>query len=1647
MIHTSAIRFFASMRSIAFLMMLLASFFVGCSQGDAIEKETQKEALFKFESNDVIAIVGNGLAERMQHDGWIEAALQLQNPDSNLSFYNLGFGADELTVRQRTSGFGSMDDYLERSQATVVFAFFGYNESFSGVDGMGQFRKDLSAFVDRINANPKEGGKARRLVLFTTSAFENLDDKNLPNGEAANARLAQYNSVIVEVAKAQNVACVELFDSTQKMMRESKAVFTINGLHLNELGNRFLAQSIATQLSGTKHASLDAMANDETLQKLRKAVVVKNELWFQRYRATDGYNVYGGRSSLKFVGGVTNRVVLQEEMQYLDESVKRHTKNIWALAKGIKSQPDLDGLPILTPVVTNIPGENPDGSHRFKSGVGAIEDMTMGDGLKISLFASEEEFPELVNPVQMSWDNKGRLWVAVWPTYPHWKPDQPMNDKLIILEDTDGDGRADTSTVFADKLHNPTGFEFWQGGVFIANAPDLLFLKDNDGDDVADERRRVIHGLSSADTHHSANSFVFGQDGALYFQEGTFHQTQIETIYGPVRNRNGCVWRFEPRTWRMERHVAYNFANPHGHVFDRWGQNFVTDGTGNQNYYALAFSGHVVHPRKHPGYGTFFPQRCRPAAATEILSSQSFGPDFEGDYLIANVIGFRGILRYQVQDDKSGFGAKEEQFIVQSKDENFRPSDLEVGPDGALYFLDWHNPIIGHMQHHLRDPSRDVSHGRVYRVTGPKAGSSTSQPIAGRPTADLLQLLKSPENRVRYRVRAELSARSADEVLAEAKKLLSLPDAGDEHFYLELLWLHQQFNRIDEDLLAKLLNANDFRARAATTRVVRGMRHKIKEPLKHLLKMAGDSHPRVRLEAVVAASFFESAEAATVALETVSYPRDRFLNYALKETLITLEPYWQEAVKQGDLVARKPEGQSHLLRQINPEDLDKLPKVPAVWRALLTRNNVALQERTKAAAGLAESVGTNHCAVVCDAILALDKQDNSHKAHILTDLAQVLQINLEDVSNRNTENRARLLNVAQTATTGIARRAAAAGIMAIDRDLEKSFDDATVSTSAMESFLKTIPLLKDEALRASISEKVRPLIFDPGRAIDRSNGEVPGIQVAYYGELPKSAKLSDMNSLSPEVVGRVSRISLNIPQIKRADGFSLKFTGKIRVTSPGEYRFFTASDDGSCLYVDGSLVVDNDGPHGTIEKAGKITLDAGLHDLEVTYFESGGDQSLRASWAGPGIKKQQIPESCLVTDSIAAISQAATQAVASMPGFERMKFRDAARLFGAGRLVEDAVGLVQSVSRAAWPEAELKNVVDSIAGFAAGVPSKERTTPRVLAALSIAKTLASGLSGEEAGEAMKILEGLSGSVILVRTLPHRMLYDRREIWVEAGKPVAIVFQNNDVMPHNLVITKTGKMQIVGEAAEKLPSSTVDFVPKTSDVLWFTKLVKPGDSTRLTFIAPDAAVELPFVCTFPGHWRVMNGVIHVVDQMGGRTNVAIESENTEACAVREFVKLWTTEELNPALIDGWTKGRSLERGKILFAEAGCIQCHQTQGLGENVLLDLSKIGDKYQPVELLSQIIEPSKDVLEGYENYMFDTENSGRVIGRIQREDGQEIAVSTEMQDPTKITVVAKKDITFRKKLKLSLMPTGLLVTMTKAEILDLLNFLIEGSR
>jgi glucose/arabinose dehydrogenase/lysophospholipase L1-like esterase len=889
-------------------------------------------ALLTLQPGEHICIVGNTLAERLQYDGWLDTYLHARFPKHDLVIRNLGFSGDEIVTRLRSKNFGTPDEWLAgkagpiggyeenrldsaNTKADVIFAFFGYNESYAGAAGLDTFKGQLGDWIKHTLSQKYNGKTAPRMVIFSPIAHENLRSPDLPDGKESNARLELYAGAMAEVAKANNVAFVDLYAPTRQLYASAKTPLTMNGVHLNAEGNRRLAQVIDRALFG------DAPTYQESfLSKLREAVVDKSWHWFNRYRATDGFATYGDRAFLTFIRGnprnvdakevakvgkeavlPSNYEVLQREMTVLDVMTANRDRRIWAIARGQDADAanvkiDDTDTPPLIDAQTNEPGKGANGRHIFVDGEEAIQKMTVAPGFKVNLFASEKEFPELVNPVQMAFDTKGRLWVAAWKSYPHWQPKTTMEDKLLILEDTNGDGKADKRTVFAGDLHNPTGFEFWNGGVIVGQPPNVVFLKDTNGDDRYDVKQLLLHGLDSADTHHAINSFTFDPGGALYMQEGIFHRTQVETPWGPtVRQADGGVYRFEPRSWKFEVYIPMNFPNPHGHVFDRWGRDIVFDATGGQPYYGPSFSTKKYYPametRNAPRPGTV---KTRPVGGTDILSTRHFPEAMQGNIVVLNVIGFRGILNYKLTEDGAGLKWTEAEPILQSSDENFRPVDAEVGPDGALYFVDWHNPIIGHMQHNLRDTSRDKEHGRVYRVTYPARALLTPARIAGQPIPQLLDLLKEPEDRVRYRAKIELSARDPKEVLSGLQAWMDRLDAKDsqyEHHMMEALWVHQWNNRVNEKLLSRMLRSSDPWARAAATRVLCYWRDRVPNALGLLKAQANDEHPAVRLEAVRATSFFQTPDAAAVALESLNHPQDRFLEYTLDQAMNTLKPF------------------------------------------------------------------------------------------------------------------------------------------------------------------------------------------------------------------------------------------------------------------------------------------------------------------------------------------------------------------------------------------------------------------------------------------------------------------------------------------------------------------------------------------------------------------------------------------------------------------------------------------------------------------------------------------------------------------------------------------------------------------------------------
>ncbi|WP_439627918.1 PVC-type heme-binding CxxCH protein [Gemmata sp.] len=1641
---------------------------------------------FTFEKGDHVCIVGNTLAERMQHDGWLDARLHARFPKHDLVIRNLGYSGDEVggytdkpdfNKRLRSQDFGSADQWLggkapipqpnqvaDKSAANenrfenvntkpdVILAFFGYNESFAGEAGLPKFKADLEAFIKHQQSQKYNGKSAPRVVLFSPIAFEDHKSPNLPKGEETNKNLELYAKAMGEVAAAANVPFVDLYAPTKAAYATAKTPLTINGVHLTDTGNRAVAEIIDAALFPAPKVAADDVA------KLVPAVKDRNFHWFQRHRVTDGYSVYGGRAWLKFVGGQTNYEVAQRELDILDLMTGNRDKVVWAAAQGQQMKPDDSNLPKQIAVPTNKPGAGPEKKHLFQTGEDAIKSMTVAKGLKVTLFASEEKWPELAKPVQMAWDAKGRLWVAVWPNYPHWKPGDPYNDKLLILEDTDGDGKADKMTVFADNLQNPTGFEFYNGGVLVAQAPDLWFLKDTDGDDRADVGQRVIHGLDTADTHHASNSFALDPGGAVYFQEGTFHHSQVEDPYGaPKRLANGGVFRYEPRTQKFDVYVTYGFANPHGHVFDKWGQDIVIDGTGANPYHAALFSGYLPFPQKHARTPQVYQQRTRPSGGMEILSSQHFPPEYDGNLLVTNCIGFLGVLRYKLSDVGGSLAGEELEPVLKSSDPNFRPVDCKTGPDGAIYVADWQNPIIGHMQHNLRDPSRDRLHGRIYRVSADGRQPSQSPKIAGESVENLLKLLTHPEDRVRYRAKVELGGRKTEEVIPAVQAWAAKLDEKDkdfEHNRLEALWLHQYHNSVHADLLKTVLKSPTYQARAAAVRVLWAWRDRVPEALELFKVAAGDDHPRVRLEAVRAASYLTVPEAAEVVFIAQDKPADQFVNHVAAETMKALTPIVNKAIAdKRPIKFTTPAGARFFLKSVGTDELLKMDRTPGVLLELLFRPGVRDEFRRDALVGLAKIDNKPGAAVLVTAIKAHDDSASTEES-VAFDLARLLTSQPQADLARS---RGDLEAMATRGRTALTRQIGYVAVLAADAGVDPAWKLATGSTAALQDFVAAVPMVRDPALRAALYPKVKELLagLPPELAKTLNSGKAA---VGRYVRIELPGKQRTLTLAEVEVF---------------SDGTNVARKGKATQSSTSNNAGAGKAIDGnrSGAFADGGQTHTQE---GTDDPWWEVDLGADLPiEKIVVWNRTDGNLNTRLKDFTVRVldaKKQEVflSEKNPTPKETAEIAVGATAperivrktamfALTSVRGQEADAFKAIAKFLAEDRDRGAAVQALLRIPAKDWPKDDAKPQLDAVLKFIRSLPVAERTTPVALDMMQLGEGLAGLLPAADARAARKELSEVGVRVIRVGTLFDQMSYDKERLVVAAGKPVEFHFENTDIMPHNFVIVAAGTLEKVGNAAEAFANDPTaaakQYVPPmpAGTVLLASKLLQTRQAEQLKFAAPKDPGIYPYVCTYPGHWRRMHGALYVVADLDAYLENPEEYLAKNPLPVKDdLLKFnrprteWKLDELADAVKEMEAKGgRSFANGKQMFTVATCVACHKFGGQGNEFGPDLAKLDPKVftNATAVTEHILDTAKRIDDKYAMYRIVLDNEKVITVMIVEEKDGVVKVIENPLASTKPLELKASQIVERKKLTTSIMPKGLLDKLTRDEILDLLAY------
>lgn len=914
-----------------------------------------------LKNGDKIALVGNGFIERDTFESYMELGILLAHPELKLQIRNFGWSGD--TVRGESRGYFDVNGYpnliskVSAESPSVIVLNYGSLDARAGQKGLEKFKQDYSKLIQDLSEKTKA-----RIILITPFEQRALGEP-YPDPTVFNQNLALYTEAIRHLAKKNQLGLVDL----HKNFQIEKDSWTSNSIHLTPEGYWQAGLAVAkafgynpkatTITMGKNHAvnkdllkytgvesalnypmspegyayktikadGLEPNANyrleingefvaegkgadwqkgigisDPQTEALRRELIEKNELFFHHWRPQNTTYLFFFRKheqgqNAKEVEEIKGYVYQREKV--IEELLKPQPQTYQLIKTEIKHVAVKEKTSL-------VPADA--GKNFVLSPEKEIKTFILPEDLEVNLFASE---PMIVNPTNMNWDQQGRLWVCSTPTYPQVKPGQLANDKIIVLEDTDGDGRADKNTVFAEGLLIPAAVLPYKNGAFVANSTELLYLEDTDGDLVADKKRIVFSGFGTEDTHHTLHTPRWGQDGMLYINQSIYIHSHVETPHGVSRLMAGGIWRYNTREEKFEVYTR-GLVNTWGHQMDKYGQSFATDGAGGHgiNYVFPEFAGLTAFGTKHIllGMNPGQPKHC----GLEILSGTHFPEKYRG-ILMAN--DFRGhrTNAFRISDSQSGYHSKQVADMISTGSKKidrkgegggFRPIDIKMGPDGAVYLADWSNIIIQHGEVDFRDERRDRQNGRIWRITAKGRPFVKQPPIAGASMQTLLANLSSSERWTVDMSKREIMERPREVVLPALKKFVQT--TGDEYLKLQALWMQQGLNECDENLLEKLLSSKEGKIRAAAIRVLKDFHVTLPQAQAWLSAAVKDEHPRVRLEALHVLRERKSLKSAELAMEVLDKGTDKVLDYVLTLTMKELEPYWVGQTTFGDHINR-----------------------------------------------------------------------------------------------------------------------------------------------------------------------------------------------------------------------------------------------------------------------------------------------------------------------------------------------------------------------------------------------------------------------------------------------------------------------------------------------------------------------------------------------------------------------------------------------------------------------------------------------------------------------------------------------------------------------------------------------------------------------
>jgi putative membrane-bound dehydrogenase-like protein len=481
----------------------------------------------------------------------------------------------------------------------------------------------------------------------------------------------------------------------------------------------------------------------------------------------------------------------------------------------------------------------------------AVKKMTVPEGFSVEIVAAE---PMIVNPVAMTIDERGRFWITESLEYPR-RQAGPGQDRVKVLEDTDGDGRMDKATIFADGLNIPSGIAVGHGGVWVANSPDILFMQDTDGDLKADRREVVVTGFGRDDTHELPNSLTWGPDGWLYGLNGVFNASKVKQ--GDKTFEFTCaLFRIHPRT-REFQIFCEGTSNPWGVAWDTEGSAFVSACVIDHLWH-LAETGYYhrqggPYPPHTWKLDSIVKHKHQKAAYCGIhfFDSDAYPAQYRDKLYMGNIHGNCINSDKLERRGSTYFGTPEPDFLS-ANDAWFMPVVQKTGPDGCLYVLDWYDRY-----HCYQDANRDPHgidrlKGRLYRVRYKDTPRAKPFDLTKDTDAQLVERLGNPNAFYRDLAQRILSERAAMDTIATLEQVI-LDDKAPRKKRLHALWALLGAEQLSGDMQLKLMNHSDPTFQAWGVRAAGNAGAVTSEVKGRIQELAKQSHPDVLLQCAIAA--------------------------------------------------------------------------------------------------------------------------------------------------------------------------------------------------------------------------------------------------------------------------------------------------------------------------------------------------------------------------------------------------------------------------------------------------------------------------------------------------------------------------------------------------------------------------------------------------------------------------------------------------------------------------------------------------------------------------------------------------------------------------------------------------------------------------